>query len=240
MKKQILYNYSQFGFLGVFAQEEMPIVWEIKSPIKVMFNGTGTEDRGYSYIASDKEIAIFANETGRIKWTKTFKEIAPNLSKIDELIPFWESNTLFLFDRKMGKDQIACLDMETGSLLWTTDRYQNVTDENVVYIPERQGFAISLKEKLVFIKVSNGEELWSTTKFGGVVGKYVYTNDGHLVTVNFQPSGLVALFTGFKNKIAKINMDNGDIVWSNTYIGRAERKIISREFLYESWWKVPG
>jgi hypothetical protein len=43
----------------------------------------------------------------------------------------------------------------------------------------------------------------------------------------------LALFTGFKNMIAKINMDNGDIVWSNTYIGRAERKIISREFLYD-------
>lgn len=233
MKKQILSIIAVLGFLGLFAQEEMPVVWEVKSPHKITFKGTGTEDRGYSYIASDKEISLFANATGRIKWTKAFKELAPNLNKIDELIPFWESNTIFLFDRKMGKDQIACVDMETGNLLWTTDRYQNVTDENVVYIPERQGFAISLKDKLVFIKVSNGEELWSTAKFGGVVGKYVYTNDGYLVTVNFQPSGLVALFTGFKNQIAKINMDNGDIVWSNTYIGRAERKIISRDFLYD-------
>jgi hypothetical protein len=138
----------------------------------------------------------------------------------------------------MGKDQMACIDMETGKLLWSTDKYQDVTDENVVYIPERQGFAISLKDRLVFIKVSNGEEVWSTTKFGGVVGKYVYTNDGYLVTVNFQPSGLVALFTGFRNMIAKINMDNGDIVWSNTYIGRAERKLVSREFLYDI--KVEG
>ena len=238
MDKQILSIFAVLSFLGVFAQEEMPTVWEMKAPHKVLFNGTGTEDRGYSYIASDKEISIFANETGRIKWTKVFKEIAPNLSKIDELIPFWEANTIFLFDRKMGKDQIACIDMGTGQLLWTTDKYQNVTDENVVYIPERQGFAISLKDKLVFIRVANGEELWSTTKFPGVVGKYVYTADGHLVTVNFQPSGLIALFTGFKNKIAKFNMDNGDIVWENTYIGRAERKIISREFLYDI--KVEG
>ena len=65
------------------------------------------------------------------------------------------------------------------------------------------------------------------------MGKYVFTPDGFLTTVNFQPSGLIALFTGFKNQIAKINMDNGDVVWSNTYIGRAERKIISREFLYD-------
>ena len=238
MKKQFLSFITILSFLGVFAQDDMPIAWEIKAPHKISFNGTGTEDRGYSYIASDKEISIFANETGRIKWTKTYKELAPKLSKIDELIPFWESNTVFLFDRKMGKDQIACLDMETGALLWSTDRYQNVTDENVVYIPERQGFAISLKDKLVFIKVSNGEEIWSTAQFGGVVGKYVYTNDGFLVTVNFQPSGLIALFTGFKNKIAKINMDNGDIVWNNTYIGRAERKLISKEFLYDI--KVEG
>ena len=233
MKKQLLSLFAILYFLGVFAQEDMPIVWETKAPHKIQFNGTGSEGRGYSYIASEKEISIFANESGRIKWTKAFKELAPNLKKIDELIPFWESNTVFLFDRKMGKDQIACIDMETGALLWTTDRYQNVTDENVVYIPERQGFAISLKDKLVFIKVSNGEEIWSTAQFGGVVGKYVYTNDGYLVTVNFQPSGLIALFTGFKNMIAKIDMDNGDIVWSNTYIGRAERKIISKEFLYD-------
>ncbi len=233
MKKQILSIIAILAFLGAFAQEEMPVVWETKAPFKVVFNGTGTEQRGYSYIASDKEIAFFANETGRIKYTKIFKEIAPKLSKIDELIPFWEASTLFLFDRKAGKDQIACVDMETGSLLWTTDKYQNVTEENVVYIPERQGFAISLKEKLVFIRVSNGEEIWSTTKFPGVVGKYVYMPDGHMVAVNFQPSGLIALFTGFKNKIAKFNMDNGDIVWENTYIGRAERKIVSREFIYD-------
>lgn len=238
MKKQLLTLFAFMAVLGVFAQEDMPTVWEMKAPFKVQYNGTGTEDRGYSYIASDKEIAIFSNETGRIKWQNTFKAIAPTLSKIDELIPFWEANTIFLFDRKMGKDQIACIDMETGKLLWNTDKYQNVTDENVVYIPERQGFAISLKDKLVFIKVSNGEELWSTTKFPGVVGKYVYTNDGYLVTVNFQPSGLVALFTGFKNVIAKFNMDNGDIVWQNTYIGRAERKLISRDFLYDI--KVEG
>jgi hypothetical protein len=238
MKKQLLTLFAFMAVLGVYAQEEMPTVWEMKTDFKVQFNGTGTEERGYSYFASDKEIAFFANETGRIKWTNTFKALAPTLSKIDELIPFWEANTIFLFDRKMGKDQIACIDMETGKLLWNTDKYQNVTDENVVYIPERQGFAISLKDKLVFIKVSNGEELWSTTKFPGVVGKYVYTSDGYLVTVNFQPSGLVALFTGFKNVIAKFNMDNGDIVWQNTYIGRAERKLISRDFLYDI--KVEG
>lgn len=215
------------------AQDDMPVVWESKMDHKIQYNGTGTEDRGYSYAASDKEITVFENATGKVKWTKKFKDVAPKLGKIDELIPFWESNIIFLFDRKMGKDQIACIDIESGSFLWSTDKYQDVSEDNVVYIPEEQSFAISLKKELVFIKAKTGEERWSTVKFKGVVGAYVYTTDGYLITVNFVPSSLGALFTGFKNQIAKINVKNGDIVWENTYIGRAERKVISGEFLYD-------
>jgi outer membrane protein assembly factor BamB len=74
--------------------------------------------RGYSYAASDKEITVFNNKTGAVRWTGKFKDLTPKLNKVDELSPFWESNVLFLFDRKMGKDQIACLDLADGHLLW--------------------------------------------------------------------------------------------------------------------------
>ncbi len=173
--KHTLFILASFLLLqsAAMAQEDMPTIWETKLEHDIQYTGTGTEDRGYSYAASDKEITFFANATGRVKWTGKFKELAPNLSKIDELIPFWEANTLFLFDRKMGKDQIACLDMETGKTLWATDKYQNVTEDNVFYIPERQAFAVALKESLVLIKISNGEELWSTSRFKGSVGKGV-------------------------------------------------------------------
>ena len=221
------------GAMFTRAQDDMPVVWESKMDHKIQYNGTGTEERGYSYAASDKEITVFENATGKVKWTKRFKDVAPKLGKIDELIPFWESNIIFLFDRKLGKDQIACVDMETGTFLWSTDKYQDVSEDNVVYIPEEQSFAISMKKEMVFIKAKTGEERWSTVKFKGVVGAYVYTSDGYLVTVNFVPSSLGALFSGFKNQIAKINVKNGDIVWENTYIGRAERKAVSREFLYD-------
>lgn len=234
MKKQILLTIALLGsaFL-VNAQDEMPSVWEARMDHKIQYNGTGTEERGYSYAASDKEITIFDNATGNVKWTKKFKEIAPKLGKIDELIPAWESNLIFLFDRKLGKDQIACVDMETGNFLWNTDKYQDISEDNVVYIVEEQAFALSLKSQLVLIKARTGEELWSTSKFKGVVGKYIYTSDRHLICVNFVPSALGAFFTGFKNQIAKINLKNGDIVWENTYIGRAERKVISRDFMYD-------
>lgn len=219
--------------MASFAQEDMPIIFETKLDHRIEHTGTGTEERGYSYAASDKEITVFNNKTGAVRWTGKFKDLTPKLKKVDELTPFWESNVLFLFDRKMGKDQIACLDLADGHLLWTTDKYQNISDENVVYIPELDGFAITLKDKLVWILARTGEERWSTDKFKGVVGQYVVTKDSKLVMVNFMPSNLAALFTGFKNQIAKIDLTNGSILWENTYVGRAERKVVTKEFLYE-------
>lgn len=234
MKKHFLFAFALFaGLISVKAQDDMPLVWESRMDHKIVHTGTGTEERGFSYAASDKEITVFDNKTGKPKWNKKFKELAPKLNKIDDLIPFWESDVIFLFDRKMGKDVLAVVEMESGNFLWSTDKYQDVDEENVVYIPEEQSFAISLKKELVFIRARTGEERWSTAKFKGVVGKYAITSDGYMVMVNFVPSSLGALFTGFKNQIAKVDIRNGDIVWENTYIGRAERKVISREFLYD-------
>ena len=218
---------------GLFAQEDMTTLWETKLEHRIEQTGTGTEERGYSYAADDKEMTVFDNKTGATKWTGRFKDLTPNLNKVDELIPFWESDVVFLFDRKMGKDQISVLDLASGKTLWSSAKYQNLSDENVVYIPEKDGFAISLKERLVFIKAKTGEELWSTDKFKGVAGQYVTTPDGKLVMVNFVPGNLAALFTGFKNQIVKIDLANGNILWENTYIGRAERKVISKNFLYD-------
>jgi outer membrane protein assembly factor BamB len=231
--KQLLTPVISLLALGAFAQEDMPIIFETKLGHKIEHTGTGTEERGYSYAASDKEITVFNNKTGAVRWTGKFKDLTPKLNKVDELSPFWESNVLFLFDRKMGKDQIACLDLADGHLLWSTDKYQNVTDENVVYIAELDGFAITLKDKLVWVLARTGEERWSTDKFKGVVGQYVVTKDSKLVMVNFMPTNLAALFSGFKNQIAKIDLTNGNILWESTYVGRAERKAVTRDFLYE-------
>ncbi|MGB3524573.1 MAG: PQQ-binding-like beta-propeller repeat protein [Flavobacteriales bacterium] len=219
--------------LAAFAQKDMPVVFETKLDHRIENTGTGTEERGYSYAASDKEITVFNNKTGSVRWTGKFKDLTPKLRKVDELTPFWESNVLFLFDRKMGKDQIACLDLADGRMLWTTDKYQNITDENVVYIPELDGFAITLKDRLVWVLARTGEERWSTDKFKGVVGQYVVTPDSKLVMVNFMPTNLAAFFSGYKNQIAKIDLTNGNILWENTYVGRAERKVVTREFMYE-------
>ena len=221
-----------FAFVAK-AQEDMSIVWETKLGHQILHSGTSLEGE-HSYAASDKEISLFDNNTGKVIWEKKFGDIAPKLNKIDELIPFWDSNTIFLFDRKIGKDQIACMDLESGKVLWTTNKYQDVSDESVTYIGEEDCFAIALKKELVYIRARTGEELWNTEKFRGVVGQYHFDGNEHSLTmVNFVPTLLGALFSGLKNQIAKIDLKTGQILWENTYIGRAERKVISREFMYD-------
>jgi outer membrane protein assembly factor BamB len=213
---------------SAFAQEEMKETWSTKCDHKI--DDTGLSDsKGYLYGCNDKEITVAKSTDGSIMWTKKFKEVAPGLRKIDEQIPMYDANVLFMFDRKVGKDVIACTDITTGQFLWSTEKYQDITDENIIYIKEMDAFAVSTKAALTMVKARTGEELWTTTKFKGVVGDYVVGTDGYIVLLNYKPSGLAALFSGFKNQVEKINMKNGDVAWEQTYVGIVERKVITRE-----------
>jgi outer membrane protein assembly factor BamB len=233
MKKLLTFAVLLLAFVWAKAQEDMTTVWETKLGHQILFAGTSLEGE-HSYAASDKEMSLFDNNNGKVIWEKKFSEMAPKLRKIDELIPFWASSTIFLFDRKLGKDQIACINLETGASLWSTDKYQDVDESSITYIEEEDCFAITLKKELVYIRAQTGEELWSTEKFRGVVGQYHFNKEDHTLTmVNFKPTALEALFTGFKNQITKINLKNGEIIWENTYIGLAEKKVISKQPLYD-------
>jgi len=233
MKKLLTCAVLLLTIVWAKAQEDMTIVWETKLGHQILHSGTSLEGE-HSYAASDKEMSLFDNNSGKVLWEKSFSEMAPKLRKIDELIPFWKSSTIFLFDRKLGKDQIACINLETGASLWTTDKYQDVDESSITYIDEEDCFAITLKKELVYIRAQTGEELWSTEKFKGVVGQYYFNGEDHTLTmVNFKPTALEALFVGFKNQITRINLKNGEILWENTYIGLAEKKIISRQPIYD-------
>ncbi len=52
-----------------------------------------------------------------------------------------------------------------------------------------------------------------------------------MVMINYKPEILAEIFSGFKKQIVKINLDNGDIAWENTYVGMLEKKVISGEVL---------
>lgn len=232
--RKLLLSLSAVALMAVssFAQEEMKEEW--RSDIGHKFSATGfSYPKGYSYSSDMKKITVISNKDGKTIWKGVFKEMTPELRKIDELVPMWDAECLFMFDRKAGKDAIAVVDVKTGKVLWETRKYQNVTEDNVIYISEMGAFAISLKESLVMINARTGEELWETSKFKGVVGAYVSMNDGHLVMLNYKPSALGALFSGFKNQIVKINTQNGDIVWDQTYRGQVEKKAVTGETIVD-------
>jgi len=233
IKTTIILALAMLAIIPGTAQDNMPEVWSTKLDHKIDHSGCDNVGAvGYGYAASDKEISVYENETGKVLWTKKFKDVGPRLRKVDDIVAIWDAKKIFLLDLKMGKEQIAVIDMLTGELLWDSDKYKLKQRDMVAYVSEEDGFLFSFKKMNVFVKAATGEELWSTSKFIGTVGKYYYEN-GLLTTINFVPSGLIAAFTGFKNQIAKLDMKTGEIIWENNYIGRADRKIVTREFMYD-------
>ncbi len=235
MKRLALSAATLLAFsLRLSAQEDMTQVWTSRLEHKIEYTGTDPNagEDNLSYAASDKEMTVFRNKDGGTVWTKAFKDMAPRLRKIDELIPFWESNTVFLFERKGGADVVACIDLATGNALWTTEKYSKLEEDNVIYLKEKDAFCISTKDGLFYIMARTGEEKWSSKVFTGSVGKYFIDGDD-MTCVNFVGPGLAALFSGFKNQIARIDLKTGAIKWENSYVGRAERKVVTREFIYD-------
>ena len=143
----------------------------------------------------------------------------------------YESNAIFLFDKKSGKDQMVVVDMETGNKLWSTNKYQGIDDpDEVIYVAELNAYAIVTKTNLTMVKARTGEELWSTAKFSTPVGKYFYdAKENAIVIISMPRNAWAAMFKGFKNQILKINAKNGDILWEQTFVGMVERKIVTRE-----------
>ncbi len=234
--KKLIYLFATVLFLAhtAIGQEDMKTVWTAKLDHQSdLFRGLDDFGEEYCFGASDKQITVLSNKDGKVLWTAKYKDMAPKLRKVDELIPLWKARTLFLFDRKLGKDQIACVDALSGELLWNTDKYQEVGEDNMIYIPEMHAFAISLKDQFVMVEARSGEELWATSRFKGSVGEYVAMDDGSVVLVNYKPKFLSALFAGFKNQITRIDMKTGDILWENSYMGVAEKKVWTKESLID-------
>ena len=239
--KRLTFTSIALGLVfSAMGQDEMPVTWESRLDHKIQYYGTGTENRGHSYAASDKELTVFSNGSGEALWTKRYKDMTDKLRKIDALVPFWESGAIFLFDKKLGQDKLAVVNMKDGNVMWTSTQYQGLTDESIIYVPEKDGFILSLKKEIAFVKAKTGEEMWRSARFSGAIGKYIYSgSDNSITMVNFKPSGLAAFFSGYKNQIAKFDIDSGSLIWEANYTGRAEQKMNSRklrnrrEFLFD-------
>ena len=190
MKKLAIVMLAAFTCISVMAQEEMKVIYE--KEVDHSFDNTANgNDDGYSYAASAKEISVFNNKTGDLLWNKKFKEVSDQLGKVDDIISMWEAKVIFVFDRKLGKDKMACIDAVTGNLLWVSAKYQNVDDaDNIIFIGALGAFAVASKDHLTMIKARTGEDLWATEKFKGVVGDFLSMEDGSILMINMKATAL--------------------------------------------------
>lgn len=223
--------------MAAMAQAEMKSVWETKLEHKCEKNELD-EESGNIISSSEKEMSLVDANTGKVKWTKDFKTLSGGImKKVDERIPMWNANVIFLFDRKGGKDQMGVIDIETGNMLWSSDKYEGVTAGSIAYIPELQMFAVASKKAFHMLKAKNGEEVWETQGFKGALGMYVYNSgDNSITALNYDPSaagegvlgGLgktLSFFGVFKSQLTKFSVKNGDILWQTDIKGAVEKEI---------------
>lgn len=231
-------------------------VWESEFGNKASRLAVVNDDGGF-IVGTDDNSASVIDKDGKLIWNGDYKKITTNNTNKSEFqYTQWKSDNggyLFLFDeRKLGTDRVACLNIETGKELWSSESYQNLIPkgtkaeeglddgelETVKYISELDAFLISQKASVILVNAMTGEKIWETNRFKGGVGKYIYdAQRNEIIMINFKPTALGALFAGFKNQLVKINASNGDVLWDATFLGTIEKELVTRRAIVDLWIK---
>ncbi len=212
--------------------------------------------KGDIIVGTDDNSASSLDKDGKAVWNGDYKKITTNNTNNSEMqfaIFTDKGGYLFLFDqRKLGTDRVACIDIKTGKELWNSEAYQDLIPkgtkaeegldqgelETVKYIDELDSFLISQRSSVILVKARTGEKVWETNRFKGGVGKYIYdAKKNEIIMVNFKPTALGALFSGFKNQLVKINATNGDVLWDATFTGTIEKELVTRRAIIDLWIK---
>lgn len=212
---------------------------------------------GQYIIGTDDNSATVLDPSGKTIWSGDYKKLTTNKTNNSEYqYTIWKDKGgyLFLFDkRSLGTDRVAVLDLASGKELWNSELYQDLIPkggtktedgadegelETVKYINELDSFLISQRNSVILVKANTGEKIWETNRFKGGVGKYVYdAKRNEIIMVNFKPTALGALFSGFKNQLVRINAANGDVLWDATFTGTIEKELVTRRAIIDMWIK---
>ena len=232
-------------------------VWESEFSNKADFLAlTGGKGDG-SVIGTDDNSATVMNSEGKMIWEGDYKSITTNkTNKSEYQFVIWKEGGkggyLFLFDsRKLGTDRIAVINIANGKELWNSENYQNLIPkekgvlssageeiETVKYISELDAFLIAQKDGMNMVKATTGEKMWETKLIKGAVAKYVYdAAKNEILLINFKPTALGALISGFKNQLVKINASNGEILWDASFRGTVEKELVTRKPILDLWFK---
>ncbi|MBD3747911.1 MAG: PQQ-binding-like beta-propeller repeat protein [Sphingobacteriales bacterium] len=230
-------------------------VWESEFANKADFLAvTGGKGDGL-VLGTDDNSATVMNSEGKMVWEGDYKTLTTNkTNKSEYQYVIWKEGGkggyLFLFDsRKLGTDRIAVIDVANGKELWNSENYQNLIPkdkgnlnsagdeiETVKYISELDAFLIAQKDGMNMVKATTGEKMWETKLIKGAVAKYVYdAAKNEIVMLNFKPTALGALISGFKNQLLKINASNGEILWDASFRGTIEKELVTRKPILDLW-----
>ncbi len=232
-------------------------VWESEFSNKATVLAV-TGSGGDSYVlGTDENSASVLNGDGKQVWEGDYKNITTNkTNKCDYQYSVWKDGGkggyLFLFDaRKLGTDRIAVVDMANGKELWNSENYQNLIPkdrgtigsstsdlETVKYIDELDAFLIAQKDGMNLVKAKTGEKIWETKLIKGAVAEYTYDKaKNEIVMLNYKPTFLGALISGFKNQLLKVNAANGEIIWDASFRGTVEKELVTRKPILDLWLK---
>ncbi len=230
MRQKSAYVFISLTLLSICALAQKPAemqeIWKVG--LSHDFDQTGLY-HDILYGSNEKNYSVLSSQTGAVTWSSKFKEINDKINKIDLQFEVYDANALFMFDKKMGKDQLVVADLTTGKMLWRSEKYQSIEDlEQVFYVPEIEAFGIITGKALSMVKARTGEELWSTEKWNTPVASYMIDRDENTITmINMPKSFLSSIFKGFKNQIVKFNTQTGAVIWENSYNGFAQKKVIT-------------
>jgi hypothetical protein len=224
--------------------DDFPMVWEVKSDFQANEGSEVSPDGKFVVVVDDKGACLLDGKSGKVIWSQKYKAASSvGFSKAEMALPKWDADILFLFDKKaLGKDKLVVLQLSTGKELWSSEEYSLFSageallkgdiEDLVVYFKELNAFAISQKNSLRMVEATTGKVLWETNRLSGSIGRGAYdAKSGDLVLMNFKPTALGQLFTGFKNQLMRFNGKTGEVKWETSYTGALQKKILSREIL---------
>jgi outer membrane protein assembly factor BamB len=231
MKKSILITAISLGAVCSLSAQEFPVTWESEFESRASVLSVVSDDGRY-VLGTDKDEMTLLDENGKLVYNGRYKEITgkEGVNKPEMQYVYFDAGLLFLFDKKMGKDRMAVIDVKSGKNLWTSNEYQNITDDNMEYVSELDAFFFSQKDVTTLVNARTGEKIWQTDKFKGSIGAHLYLSESNdIIMINFKPNQLSALFSGFQNQVVRINAKTGEVKWSQKYFGFVEREVVTRK-----------
>jgi len=224
--------------------DDFPMLWEVKADYTAEEGSEVSPDGKYIVVADDKGACLLDGKSGKVIWSNKYKALSSvGFSKAEMVLANWEADILFMFDKKaLGKDKMLVIKLSTGKELWSSDEYslfsageamlKGDVEDLVMYFKELDAFAISQKSSLRMVAAQTGKLLWETNRISGSVARGAYdSNSGDLVLMNFKPTGLGQLFSGFKNQLIRFDAKTGEVKWETAYNGALQKTILTRRIL---------